>query len=289
MTTIYIDGACSNNGNSNAKAGYGIYFGKNDKRNEYERIVGKQTNNTGEITAFIRCMEILSSEEMSSEDKIKIYTDSEYVIKCITTYGKKLEENNWKTDKNKNPPNIELVKKAYILYSSSKKVKIYYIEAHTTKMDEHSIGNREADKLANMAIGRSLDEESEEDILNLKEKMDMNEEEEIIYLTIEFANKDIAKKNGAMWDIKEKKWFYNNKKITIENKIFLEELSKKDKITIKENLEKRGEKIYIKIDFSKKDIAKLLGAYWDGEKKSWYYTEKLDIEKQKKLKQLVKN
>ena len=30
---VYTDGACSNNGTPNAKAGYGIYFGKNDFRN----------------------------------------------------------------------------------------------------------------------------------------------------------------------------------------------------------------------------------------------------------------
>ena len=29
---IYTDGACSNNGRENAKAGIGIYFGKDDKR-----------------------------------------------------------------------------------------------------------------------------------------------------------------------------------------------------------------------------------------------------------------
>ena len=41
---VYTDGACSNNGNSNAKAGMGVYFSENDMRNVSKRIKGKQTN-----------------------------------------------------------------------------------------------------------------------------------------------------------------------------------------------------------------------------------------------------
>ena len=91
---VYIDGACSNNGKPNAKAGYGIFFSNNDERNEYGLVNGKQTNNTGELTAFIRCV------EKFEKDKIyNVYTDSEYVIKCVTTYGQKLKNKEWKTKK----------------------------------------------------------------------------------------------------------------------------------------------------------------------------------------------
>ena len=31
---IYTDGACSNNGRPNAKAGFGVWFGENDERNK---------------------------------------------------------------------------------------------------------------------------------------------------------------------------------------------------------------------------------------------------------------
>ena len=55
---VYIDGSCINNGKENAVAGYGVYFKEDDEKNEYNRVEGKQTNNTGELTAFIRALEI---------------------------------------------------------------------------------------------------------------------------------------------------------------------------------------------------------------------------------------
>ena len=55
---VYIDGSCINNGKINAKAGYGVFFDFDDQRNEYGIVNGKQTNNTGELTAFIRAIEI---------------------------------------------------------------------------------------------------------------------------------------------------------------------------------------------------------------------------------------
>ena len=93
---VYIDGSCINNGKMNAKAGYGVFFTHDDIRNESNVVEGKQTNNTGELTAMIRALEILKKE---IEDKriINIYTDSEYVMKCSGSYGEKLAKNNWKT------------------------------------------------------------------------------------------------------------------------------------------------------------------------------------------------
>ena len=32
-TNVYTDGACVDNGKAYARAGYGVYFGKNDPRN----------------------------------------------------------------------------------------------------------------------------------------------------------------------------------------------------------------------------------------------------------------
>ena len=50
---VYTDGACSNNGKASACAGIGIFFGKDDIRNVSRKVVGKQTNNTAELTAII--------------------------------------------------------------------------------------------------------------------------------------------------------------------------------------------------------------------------------------------
>ena len=37
---VYTDGACSNNGKPDARAGFGIWFGDGDKRNTSEAFTG---------------------------------------------------------------------------------------------------------------------------------------------------------------------------------------------------------------------------------------------------------
>lgn len=273
MINVYIDGACSNNGKEDAKAGYGVYFGENDCRNESNTVSGKQTNNTGELTAFIRALEILEKEIKNKED-INIYIDSEYVIKCATTFGKKLYENDWKTSNGKKPPNVELVKKAYELYSNTNNVKLYHIDAHTTNTDEHSIGNKMADKLANKSIG--LEECPYTDKSN-----DDNVENDIVFLNVPYSDKDKAKENGARWDMNAKKWYYYKSKLDknkqeILNELFSGVLNDNDSIPVfarvKSTLENIDNRKYINISFDKKDKAKSLGARWDSVKRSWYYT-----------------
>ncbi|KAK0492505.1 ribonuclease H-like domain-containing protein, partial [Armillaria luteobubalina] len=51
--TVYTDGGCTNNGDENAVASAGVWFGPNDARNKSIRIpksLGKLTNQLGEIT-----------------------------------------------------------------------------------------------------------------------------------------------------------------------------------------------------------------------------------------------
>ena len=108
---VYTDGACIHNGQKNAKAGIGIYFKDNDPRNISRRIKGKQTNNTAELSAVIEVFSILQNEISSNED-ILIYSDSEYTIRCSGDYGEKCKKKQWKNKKGY-IPNHELVKKVY--------------------------------------------------------------------------------------------------------------------------------------------------------------------------------
>jgi ribonuclease HI len=145
---VYTDGACSNNGKENALAGIGIFFGLNDIRNVSKRIEGKQTNNIAEITAIIETYFIIENDIINGK-KVAIVTDSEYAIKCVSSYGEKCYKKNWSVD----IPNKELVKLAYEMYKDIQNIKFIHIKAHTNNTDIHSIGNDNADKLANIAIG----------------------------------------------------------------------------------------------------------------------------------------
>jgi ribonuclease HI len=145
---VYTDGACSKNGTRLASAGIGIYFGENDSRNLSEKLIGKQTNNLAELTAIVKTHAIIRSDLLSSK-KVAIVTDSEYAIKCVSTYGEKCYKQNWNVD----IPNKELVKIAYELYKdNSNNVRFIHIRAHTQKTDIHSIGNDQADKLARQHV-----------------------------------------------------------------------------------------------------------------------------------------
>ena len=61
---VYTDGACVDNGKPYARAGYGVYFGKDDARNVSESYKGLQTNNVAELLAIIKAMTILKEEIM---------------------------------------------------------------------------------------------------------------------------------------------------------------------------------------------------------------------------------
>ena len=152
MLNVYTDGSCINNGKANAKAGIGVYFGENDQRNVSERVIGKkQTNNTGELQAIIKVFQILHKEIITEKQRIDIYTDSEYAIKCATSYGYKIYNSN----SDKPIPNKDLVVTIYRLFKENKNAKLHHVKAHTSNVDVHSIGNCEADRLANEAVNNS--------------------------------------------------------------------------------------------------------------------------------------
>ena len=192
---VYTDGACSNNGKSNAVAGIGIFFGIDDIRNISKKIEGKQTNNTAELTAIYETYFIIENDIVNGK-KITIVSDSEYAIKCVSSYGEKCFKKSWDLD----IPNKELVKNAYEIYKDKPNIKFIHIKAHTNNTDTHSLGNDNADKLANIAIG----------VKNCSYNSCTK-----IYFIVPFIKKDEIKKLGGLWDSSKKKWFVydDNKKI----------------------------------------------------------------------------
>jgi len=73
---VYTDGACAHNGKPNAKAGIGIYFGKDDIRNVSEPIEGKQTNNCAELLAVIKTYDLIENDILKNKNEI-IYENIE--------------------------------------------------------------------------------------------------------------------------------------------------------------------------------------------------------------------
>ena len=144
---IYTDGACSNNGKKNAKAGIGIYI-----ENMYdisEKLLGKQTNQRAELYAILKALQIIN---INNYHNIIIYTDSQYSINCITKWIKNWIRNNWLDQKNKPVKNKDLIESIYNICKTNSHIIFKHVLAHTNATDNHSIGNSKADMLARKAI-----------------------------------------------------------------------------------------------------------------------------------------
>lgn len=144
---VYTDGACSNNGTPEAKAGIGVFFTEGDPRNFAGRVKGKQTNNVAEIKAIIKAYQILK-KEINRGEHVIIHSDSRYAIRAAGEYGRKQEKAGWK----KEIPNKELVKKIYKLFQDKDNVEFRYVPAHTGGTDPDSIGNEGADRMATSVL-----------------------------------------------------------------------------------------------------------------------------------------
>ncbi|XP_076279311.1 ribonuclease H1 [Lasioglossum baleicum] len=136
---VYTDGACSSNGYKNAIAGIGVWFGEDHPLNVSALVVGRQTNNNAEIQAVT--MAARKAKEAGVK-KLKIITDSKFLITCITQWMPNWKKNGWKTAK-KDPVlnKVELLEMEEALKSLT--IAWKHVNGH---VGIH--GNEMADKLA---------------------------------------------------------------------------------------------------------------------------------------------
>ena len=160
---VYTDGSAFNNGSKTKiqKGGIGVYFGDNCQNIQHisEKLFGKITNNIAELKACIKAITIIINNSDFDNRKIKIYTDSKYVIDSITKWSinwKKHEWQKYNIRKKKYDPikNKELIIELYNYYNKYN-IEFIYIKAHTnepinktSQEYKHWYGNKMADKLA---------------------------------------------------------------------------------------------------------------------------------------------
>lgn len=155
---VYTDGSCKKVGGK-PKCGYGIYFPVKDFKQKGEIIhlsdMAKPftrtplTNQRAELYAIYKAIKKI--DKKLKFDTIHIYSDSEYSIKSLTVWIKEWKKNGWKTANKKPVQNVDIIMKI------DKKLQKYkgsifftHVYSHTGKQDIHSLGNEEADKLANI-------------------------------------------------------------------------------------------------------------------------------------------
>lgn len=160
---VYIDGACSHNGSESAEAGIGVYFGNHNWKNVFEPLFtpdgSPPTNQLAELTALKRAYQIISEQRRICN--YVIYTDSAYVIDCVTKWCLDWETNGWKNSSGDSVVNADLIKEILKLKKAlGHRVELKKVEGHSGDR-----GNDEADELARKGIyrGRFLTGEDEEE------------------------------------------------------------------------------------------------------------------------------
>ena len=137
---VYTDGACENNGKVGAKAGYGVYWADGHPLNRGEPA-SRATNNVGEIEAITESVKIAHDKGVT---KLKIHTDSMFVINCMTKWINGWKKNGWKKSDGqpvKNRVELEALDRA--ITNSGMKIVWEHVRGH---VGIH--GNEMADELA---------------------------------------------------------------------------------------------------------------------------------------------
>lgn len=134
----YTDGACRGNP---GPGGWGVLLRFNDHEKRFFGGEAETTNNRMELMAVIQAL-----ESLNRQCKVKVTSDSQYVLKGITEWMENWKKRGWKTAAKKPVKNIDLWKRLDTAQESHK-IEWAWIKGHSGHAE-----NEIADELANQAI-----------------------------------------------------------------------------------------------------------------------------------------
>jgi ribonuclease HI len=156
---LFTDGACSDNGKRNAKAGFGVHVYKDPRYDRSVRLLPteQQTNNRAELRAIQAALDLIDqhdAEWSSGHTGYKIWSDSEYSIHCLTKWAPGWRRNNWKKSDGGLIQNIDLIKPLYERLARMPRVTLQHVRAHqdALKSEFPFDGNHRADQLATQSL-----------------------------------------------------------------------------------------------------------------------------------------
>jgi len=154
---VFTDGSCPNNGKRGAKAGYAVWFPENRDLSFSARVPDNETqsNQRAELSAIWKAATILDEKGFHEED-IVIYTDSDYCIKCLTSWISGWVSRGWKTTEGKDVLHQDLIKDISSKLSKFKSHRFVHVKAHTGGVDDLSKNNDVVDKMARATIDDSV-------------------------------------------------------------------------------------------------------------------------------------
>jgi len=139
VVEIYADGACKGNP---GPGGWGVLLRTGRAEKELYGGEAATTNNRMELTAVIRAL-----ESLKRPCKVRLYTDSQYVQKGITSWIHDWKRRAWRTADKKPVKNVDLWQRLEAL------AKEHDVEWHWVRGHAGHPENERADALANRAIG----------------------------------------------------------------------------------------------------------------------------------------
>ncbi len=135
---IYTDGACRGNP---GPGGWGVVLQFEDNTREIYGGEQQTTNNRMELMAAIMAL-----ESLKRECKVKLNTDSQYVLKGITEWMANWKARGWKTATKKPVKNVDLWRRL------DAAIEGHDIQWQWVKGHSGNVGNDFADRLANQGI-----------------------------------------------------------------------------------------------------------------------------------------
>ena len=147
---IYTDGSCLGNPGA-CGSGFVILDGRGVQIEERSIPIGNGTNNIAEITAAIEALSY--AKEQCLPGKINFFSDSEYLIKGITSWSVSWKKNGWKTSSGGPVKNADLWKKLLMLYEEAKEtfdIRFTWVKGH-----DDNFWNEKADALASAAASEA--------------------------------------------------------------------------------------------------------------------------------------
>jgi len=138
VVEIYSDGACRGNP---GPGGWGVLLRYNGQEKELWGGEADTTNNRMELMAAIRALEALKRRS-----RVRVYTDSLYVMKGISSWIKDWKRRGWRTAEKKPVKNEDLWRRLDEL-AAQHDIEWHWVRGHAGHPE-----NERADRLANKGI-----------------------------------------------------------------------------------------------------------------------------------------
>jgi ribonuclease HI len=154
MLRMYTDGSCTNNGKSSGKGGIGVAYPDFREHSFGEPLPadGSQTNQTAELTAIHVGLERIKTLTDVSDRVVRVCTDSEYSINCLTKWVSGWRKKGWKTAEGKDVVHRTVIERILESLAAFAGHQFVHVKAHTGAGDEDSRWNDVVDRLARKAV-----------------------------------------------------------------------------------------------------------------------------------------